>query len=577
MMQIYKGLGVSEGVAVGKVLKIHSAFMNYPRIEIEDESALPLEVERLKKAQLQTQAQLEAISADSGSVINDELRQVLTSFQLLLADKKFVPAMIDKVLTAKINAEWALIRTIAKLEERFKKIEDPYIKARVDDIRQLGGKLMNNLLEKPTLDISGLKEPVIIVCHDISPADAFHLNKDNILGIVTEMGGMTSHSSILARAMNIPAVVGVPDATNRVLDDHFCILDGSTGEVIDQPSPEKINEKLDKKERRNLYQLQLNKLIGHPCKLKDGLVVDLAANLDFLAELPEIKKFQIPSIGLVRTEFLFDLESEFPTEEEQFNTYTQVILESSCNPITFRTWDIGSDKTTKLLHELSEEANPALGFRGIRTCLKHPEILRPQIRALLRASLSAQIKVMIPMVTRIDEITASLAIVEEERANLGIKSSKLQLGCMLETPAAVHILDDLLDLCDFISIGTNDLVQYTLAVDRLNEHVSSLYDPFHPAILKMLEYTVQTCNRRGKPVSICGEMAANPIMQMFLLGNGEITFSMSPNQVLKTKRVLGKVDQGTLKKIAFKFINKHSSDESNRLAKELQSQYVEES
>jgi len=250
MMQIYKGLGVSEGVAVGKVLKIHSAFMNYPRIEIEDESALPLEVERLKKAQLQTQAQLEAISADSGSVINDELRQVLTSFQLLLADKKFVPAMIDKVLTAKINAEWALIRTIAKLEERFKKIEDPYIKARVDDIRQLGGKLMNNLLEKPTLDISGLKEPVIIVCHDISPADAFHLNKDNILGIVTEMGGMTSHSSILARAMNIPAVVGVPDATNRVLDDHFCILDGSTGEVIDQPSPEKINEKLDKKERK---------------------------------------------------------------------------------------------------------------------------------------------------------------------------------------------------------------------------------------------------------------------------------------------------------------------------------------
>ncbi|MDT8445412.1 MAG: phosphoenolpyruvate--protein phosphotransferase [bacterium] len=575
MMQTYKGLGVSDGVAIGKVLKIHSAFVNYPRVEITDEGDLPKEVERIEKAQALTEAQLAEITAQS-SELDEDIKQVFSSYRMLLRDKQFVPEIIARINRDQINAEWALIRVVASLEDRFSKIDNPYIKARIADVRQLGEKLMNNLLEKPALDISRFKQPVIIVCHDISPADAFHLNKDNILGIVTELGGMTSHSSILARAMNIPAVVGVRDVTHRIFDDSTCILDGNTGEVIDQPSQEVIDEKLDKKEKLNYLQSQLNLLIGQQCKLADGSVVDLAANLDFLAELPMIKEYKIPSIGLVRTEFLFLLEGQFPTEEEQFEVYKQVIDQSGCNPITFRTWDIGADKTTSLIAELIEEANPALGFRGIRTCLRYENILRPQIRALLRASELCQLKLMIPMVTRIDEVSKTAKIVEEERRSLGIKNPNLQLGCMLETPAAVFILDDLLDLCDFVSIGTNDLIQYSLAVDRMNEHVSNLFDPFHPAILKMLESAVRTCNRRGKPVSICGELAANPIMQMFLLGSGELTFSMSPNMVLKTKRVLSKVDKSFCKKTAFQFVNKHSSDEANRLAEALYHEYVDE-
>jgi len=575
-MQIYRGMGVSEGVAIGKVLKIHSAFMNYPRTQLDNADAVPGEVSRIQLAQKKTEEQLAQISDQSSGLLDDELAQIFSSYQLLLKDKQFIPKVLKTIEKEQINAEWALIRVIAGLEEKFSLMDNPYIKARIDDIRQLGEKLMANLLKKPMLDLSRLSDPVIIICHDISPTDAFHLNKDNILGIATELGGETSHSSILARAMNIPAVVGVHDITQRLTDDQVCILDGVSGEVISQPSKETIDEKLNKKEKLNYYQKQLYKLIDQPCRLHDGTMVDLAANLDFLEELTQIKEYKIASIGLVRTEFLFLLEEKFPTEEEQFQIFSRIIQESGCNPVTLRTWDIGADKTTSLIAELLEEANPALGFRGIRTCLEHEQILRPQIRALLRASELALVKVMIPMVTRIDEVTRVVDIIAEESESLKLSNTKFEVGCMLETPAAMLIIDDLLDHCDFISIGTNDLIQYTLAVDRMNEHVSRLFDPFHPAILKSLEHVVQTSNRRSKPVSICGELASNPIMQMFLLGTGQITFSMSPNQILKTKRVLSKVDQISCKKIAFQFINKHSSDESNWLAQKLYQEYVEE-
>jgi len=575
-MQVYRGIGVSEGVAIGKVLKIHSAFVNYPRTPLSGADQVPGEIARIKSAQEKTEEQLSHISDESTGLLDDELAQIFSSYRLLLKDKQFLPSVIKTIESEKINAEWALIRVIATLEEQFSALNNPYIKARIDDIRQLGEKIMVNLLEKPVLDLSQLTDPVIVICHDISPTDAFHLNKDNILGIATELGGETSHSSILARAMNIPAVVGVHDITQRFNDDDVCILDGLSGELIDHPSKEMIDEKLDKKEKLNFYQNQLYKLIDQPCRLLDGAMVDLAANLDFLEELPQIKEFKIPSIGLVRTEFLFLLEKQFPSEEEQFLLFSKIIEESACNPVTIRTWDIGADKTSSLISELLEEANPALGFRGIRTCLEHETILRPQIRALLRASQLALVKIMIPMVTRIDEVTRVLDIVSEEMASLKLENTNFEVGCMLETPAAMLIIDDLLDHCDFISIGTNDLIQYTLAVDRMNEHVSNLFDPFHPAILKSLEHVIQTANRRSKPVSICGELAANPIMQMFLLGIGQITLSMSPNMVLKTKRVLSKVDQVMCKKIAFQFINKHSSDESNRLAQKLYHEYVEE-
>ncbi|MCP4756516.1 MAG: phosphoenolpyruvate--protein phosphotransferase [Proteobacteria bacterium] len=576
-MNTYRGIGVSDGVAIGKVLKINSAFVHYPRIQLEDDDEkVSHEVERIKQAKKAVEEQLDHIMEQSIEILPDEISSVFSGYKLFIRDKRFVPVIEKHIKENKINAEWALIYVIADLDKQFKKITDPYIRARFDDIRQLGERLMNQLQKKPHLDLTQLKHPVIIVCHDISPADSFHLAQANILGIITELGGTTSHSSILARAMNIPAVVGVQDITMRVLDEELIILDGNTGEIIDHPSDDIINQKLNKLEQFSFYQNQLQKLAESECVLSDGQKIDIAANLDFLTELKLIESLNIPSIGLIRTEFLFLIEDGFPDEDQQFALYEHIIKESRYKPITVRTWDIGGDKPSNIFPEFLDEANPALGLRAIRVCLKHPEIFQVQIRAILRASEICEVKLMLPMVTRLDEVIKAKAIIHDERKKLGISTEKLQIGCMIETPASVFIIDELLDLLDFVSIGSNDLIQYALAVDRMNEHVADLYSPYHPSILKMLEKIVVSANRVNKYVSICGELAADPILQMFLIGIGKVTFSMGPNHVLQTKKILRKVDTITCKKIAFQFMNKHSFVESNLYVQKLKEQYMEE-
>ncbi|MBU2511742.1 phosphoenolpyruvate--protein phosphotransferase [bacterium] len=574
-MIIYKGIGVSDGVAIGKVLKINSAYLNYPRIQLDSEDKIPLEIDRIKRAQKSVEEQLDNIMIHSADVLPEEINSVFSSYKMFIRDKNFVPAIEKKIETLQINAEWALIHVIAELEKKFGQIADPYIKARFDDIRQLGERFMNNLLQKPHLDLSQLKESVIIVCRDISPADSFHLSQAKLIGIVSELGGTTSHSSILARAMNIPAVVGVQNATMRILDDQKVILDGNLGEVIAEPDDETIKTKLDKKDRYNFYKNELKKLADHDCLLSDGFKVNLAANLDFISELSLINSLNIPSIGLIRTEFLFLIEESFPDEEQQYELYSKILKEINFKPITIRTWDVGGDKPTYAFPELANEINPALGLRAIRVCLKYQDIFRTQIRAILRASSLGEIKLMLPMITRIDEVIKAKSIIEEERLRMGIKTKNIKIGCMIETPASAIIVEDLLDLIDFVSIGSNDLIQYTLAVDRLNEHVADLFAPFHPAILMMLEKIVLSANRMNKYVSICGELAADPILQMLLLGIGEITFSMSPNHILQTKSILKKVDRATCKKIAFKFMTKHSYEENNQYVQQLREQYMD--
>lgn len=574
-MNIYKGIGVSNGVALGKVLKINSAYMNYPRIQLDSEEKIPNEITRIRDAQSAVETQLDHIIKQSVDILPEEINSVFSSYKMFIRDKKFIPAIENKITTAHINAEWALIIVLADLEKKFKQIEDPYIRSRFDDIRQLGERIMSHLLHKPHLDLSQLKDPVVIICHDISPADSFHLAQAKILGIVTESGGTTSHSSILARAMDIPAVVGVQNITLRLTDEQQIILDGNLGEVIEEPTEETIKTKLDKKERYNFYQSNLKKLTNKECVLADGQKVNLAANLDFISELPRINELKIESVGLIRTEFLFIIEEAFPSEDEQFNLYKKIIDELNQKPITIRTWDVGGDKPTFAFPELSDEVNPALGLRAIRVCLKYNEIFRSQIRAIIRASNISKIKLMIPMVTRIDEVIRTKAILKEELDNLGSDGSNLEIGCMIETPASAFIIEDLLDLIDFISIGSNDLIQYALAVDRMNDHVADLFAPFHPAILKMLEKIVISANRMNKYVSICGELAADPIMQMFMLGIGNVVFSMSPNHILQTKSVLSKVDRSTCKKIAFQFMNKHSYEENNQYVQQLREQYLD--
>ena len=575
-MNIHRGIGVSDGIVFGKALTIYSAFLNYPRIQFQDEKKIAVEIERIQKSKAITEDQLTKIIKNTNDLIPEEIHSVFSGYKLFINDKRFIPVIEATITESNINAEWALIRVLADLEIQFSKIPDPYIRSRFDDIRQLGEHLMKNLLLKPSLSLSNLEEPVILISHDISPADTFNLNKENILGIVTEMGGDTSHVAILARAMNIPAVLGVPNITHQIIDDESLILDGSSGEVITQPDQEIIDLKLSKQERFRFYLSELEKLKSVKCQLKDGVDVNLAANLDFLEELNQIREWNIDSIGLIRTEFLFSYDDGFPTEDEQLKMYHHISETISYKPITIRTWDIGGDKTSSFFPELAHEANPALGLRAIRICLKHKDFYRTQIRAILRASEKSKIRIMIPMVTRLDEVITSKKMLDEEREKLNIKTDNVKLGCMVETPASVFIIDELLDLVDFISIGSNDLIQYALAVDRMNENVAGFYTPFHPSILKMLEKIIASANRVNKDVSICGEIAADPIMQMFLIGTGKITFSMSPNHVLRTKRILSKVDSTTCKKIAFQFVSKHSLEESNIFVQRLREQYMDE-
>ena len=574
-MNIYKGIGVSEGISIGKVLKINSAFMSYPRIALEgSEEKIPLEIEKIQKAQKAVEEQLDEIMDQPEDFLPKEMAPLLSGYKMFIRDKRFVPAIEKTIKESKINAEWALIRVIADLERQFKKIQDPYIRARFDDIRQLGERLMSQLQETPHLDLSQLQQPVIIACHDISPADSFQIVKANLLGIITELGGAASHSAILARAMNIPAVLGVNNIMMRLLDDDLTIIDGNTGEVIVHPDNVTIDDKLEKIERISFHQNQLQKLADTDCVLSDGQFVDLAANLDFLTELQLIKSLNIPSIGLIRTEFLFLIEDTLPDEDQQFELYQQIVKETDYKPITIRTWDVGGDKPTGIFPELRNEANPALGLRAIRVCLKHEEVFRAQIRAIIRVSEICQINLLLPMVTRLDEVVRSISLVREEQENLGIFSKDLKIGCMIETPASVFIIDEMLDLIDFVSIGSNDLIQYALAVDRMNDQVADMFTPFHPAILKMHEKIVLTANRMNKAVSICGELAADPIFQMFLLGVGQVTFSMNPSHILKTKSVLKNVDTRTCKKIAFRFMNKHSYAESHQYDQQLRDQFL---
>lgn len=575
-MNIHRGIGVSDGIVFGKALTIYSAFLNYPRIQFQDEKRIAVEIGRIQKAKTKTEQELTDIITDTNDLIPEEIHSVFSGYKLFINDKRFIPVIEETITNRKINAEWALIRVLADLEVQFKKIPDPYIRSRFDDIRQLGEHLMKNLLLKPSLNLSNLDDPVILISHDISPADTFNLNKENILGIITELGGDTSHVAILARAMNIPAVLGVPNITHQIVDEESLILDGSSGEVITQPDQEIIDVKLSKQERFRFYLSELEQLKNVKCQLMDGVDVNLAANLDFLEELKQIREWNIDSIGLIRTEFLFSYEDGFPDENEQLKMYQHISETIYHKPITIRTWDIGGDKTSSFFPELAHEANPALGLRAIRICLKHKDFYRTQIRAVLRASEKSKIRLMIPMVTRLDEVITSKKILDEERENLNIKTDNVTLGCMIETPGSVFIIDELLDLVDFISIGSNDLIQYALAVDRMNENVAGFYTPFHPSILKMLAKIISSANRVKKDVSICGEIAADPIMQMFLIGTGKITFSMSPNHVLRTKRILQKVDSTTCKKIAFQFVSKHSLEESNIFVQRLRKQYMDE-
>jgi len=420
-------------------------------------------------------------------------------------------------------------------------MDNEYMRERAADVRDISDRVLRKLAGLDILDLTQIQDECVLVCHDLTPSEAATMNPRKILGILTDIGGKTSHTAIVSRTLEIPAVLGLRNVTEKLKTGDWVAFNGETGEVRLQPDETTRRDYLELKVRETQQKEELRKLVGQPNQTSDGKKLGLVANIGSPQDLPALKRHDAGGVGLYRTEFLFMDHAIMPTEEEQFTAYKIVLEGLPGKPVTIRTLDIGGDKPVPYL-KIGKEDNPFLGYRAIRYCLDHPEVFRPQLRALLRASVFGNLKIMFPMIASVEELLSAKAHVEAVRVELkneGVTvADKIPVGIMIEIPSAALVSDHLARECDFLSIGTNDLIQYTVAVDRLNENVQELYDPFHPGVLRLIQTVITNAHAAGKKVSMCGEMAGSALHLPLLLGMGLDEFSMAPTSILRSRKQL---------------------------------------
>ena len=535
-----RGVPVYPGVVIGKAHLVDRSQVKIMYQYLVNDDRVQSEARRFETAVRTVEKQLLAIKNEMPGRVKEH-SFILDSHLLILKDSMLYGSTLDRILAEKINAEWALKKSLENLKEIFRQIDDEYISNRISDVENVTERIMRTLAGEPGQSLSDIDQRVIITAHDLSPADTTELNIGKVMGFITDVGGRTSHTAIMAQALEIPAVVGLEKATALVEDNDLLIVDGSTGDVIIDPDEETIIRYQEKALQLEKYKSSIARKSHLPAQTVDGHRVAITANIEFLEEVAAVREYGGEGIGLYRTEFLYLRSRGFPTEEELFEDYREVAEIMYPFPVSIRTLDLGGDKFASAL-DISKEMNPALGLRAIRFCLNEPEIFKVQLRAILRASAHGKIQLMFPMISGLQEIIAAKQILGEVKQELeekGIEYDReIKVGIMIEVPSAVIMAEVLAQHVDFFSIGTNDLIQYALAIDRVNEHVAYMYQPFHPAILKMIQHVVEMAKKAGIAVSLCGEMASDPLCISVLLGLGLDALSMNARTIPLVKNII---------------------------------------
>ncbi|KEH90170.1 phosphoenolpyruvate-protein phosphotransferase [Clostridium novyi A str. 4540] len=533
-----KGIPASKGYAIGKAFIKEVKDINIVERTIEN---LAEEEERLKDAINASKEQLKKIKENAEKELGHEKAAVFESHIMFLEDPEFTGTAITNINNNKVNAEKALNDVVEMYMDIFKSMEDEYMRERAADVKDVGKRILDNLLGNIDESQGILDKDTIIVSYDLTPSDTAQLDRSKVIGFVTDIGGRTSHSAIMARTLEIPAVVGLNDITSSVKNGDNIIVDGIKGEVIINPDKSTIEEYTKRKEAFENEKAELKKLIDVKTVTKGGKHVEVCGNIGKAKDIDQVLENGGEGVGLFRTEFLYMDRQNMPTEEEQFEAYKYVAEKGNGKPIVIRTLDIGGDKKLEYL-PLPEEMNPFLGYRAIRLCLDRKDIFKIQLRALLRASAFGNIKIMFPMISSLKEFKEAKELLHEcmnELSKEGKEFNKdLEVGIMVEIPAAAICAEELAKYVDFFSIGTNDLIQYTLAADRMNEKVSYLYNPKHPAILKLIKMTIDAAHKEGKWCGMCGEAAGDEEMIPILVEYGLDEFSMSATSILKAKQII---------------------------------------